>query len=173
MKDAFNEGLPYTAHFVASHSFLRWSHNLLTFIIQLTLINSNLIKQKNSLLFHIKFKQFHTFCIYSKLQSIFTLYVYCSFVLILDIFVCNYCRKLLVIKYFLLTSSNDAQCILCCTLFGCYICRVLSQICINKVKNKFRFLITFKIVPDLCFVSEFTIKFFIYFYELFNFIVLY
>ena len=107
MKDAFNEGLPYTAHFVVSHSFLRWSHNLLTFIIQLTLINSNLIKKKDSLLFQIKFKQFHTFCVYSKLQCIFTLYVYCSFVLILDIFVCNYCRKLFVIKYFLLTSSND------------------------------------------------------------------
>ena len=132
MKDTFNEGLPCTTHFVVSHLFLRSSHILLTFIIQLTLINRNLIEQKNSLLFRIKFKQFHTFCVYSKLQCIFTLYVSCSFVLILGIFVCSYCTKLFVIKYFLLTSSNDVE---CCTLSGCYMYRVLSQIRSNKVKN--------------------------------------
>ena len=39
----------------------------LTFTRHLILINSNVIKQKNSLLFRIKFKQFHTFSAYSKL----------------------------------------------------------------------------------------------------------
>ena len=57
---AFNEGLPYITHFIVLHQFLRRPHNLLTFIRHLTLIEKNLIKQKNiSLLFRIKFKQFH------------------------------------------------------------------------------------------------------------------
>ena len=52
----------------------------LTFIRHLASINSNLIKpkKKNSFLFWIKFKQFHTFSAYSKFQCVFILYVYSS-----------------------------------------------------------------------------------------------
>ena len=51
----------------------------LTFIRHLTLINSNLIKQKKiSLLLRINSKQFHTFSAYSKLQCVFMLYVHFS-----------------------------------------------------------------------------------------------
>ena len=50
----------------------------LTFVSHVTLINTNLIEQKkkNSLLFWIKFKQFHIFSAYSKFQCIITLYVH-------------------------------------------------------------------------------------------------
>ena len=78
MKDTFNEGLPYITHFAVVHPFLRRPQILLTFIRRLTLVKSKLIKQKNSLLFLIKFKQFHTFSAYSKLQCVFTLYVHFS-----------------------------------------------------------------------------------------------
>ena len=51
----------------------------LTFIRHLTLINSNLIKHsKISLLFRARFKQFHVFTAYSKLQCVFILYVHFS-----------------------------------------------------------------------------------------------
>ena len=74
----------------------------LTFIRHLTLISSNLIKQKKiGLLFRIKFKQFYTFSAYSKLQCVFTLYVRFSLI-ILNIFVCRYCCKFFVIKLFYL-----------------------------------------------------------------------
>ena len=49
----------------------------LTVARHLTLTNSNLIKQnKISFLFRIKFKQFHIFSAYNKLQCVFTLYVH-------------------------------------------------------------------------------------------------
>ena len=100
----------------------------LTFIRHLILINSNLIKQKNSLLFRIKFKQFHTLAnTYSKL---YLHYMYITFftVIILSIFVWIYCCELFFINVFLLTSSSDAQCIWCFTLCSCYMYRVLSHI---------------------------------------------
>ena len=50
----------------------------LTFIRHLTLINSNLIKLKKSLLFRIKFEQFHIFSAHSKLQCVFALYIHFS-----------------------------------------------------------------------------------------------
>ena len=54
-------------------------YQTLTFIRHLTLINSNLMKQKKmSLLFWIKFKQFNIFSAYSKFQCVFTLYVHFS-----------------------------------------------------------------------------------------------
>ena len=46
IKDAFNDGLPHITHFVVLHPFLKRSQTLLTFIRHLTLIKSNLIKQK-------------------------------------------------------------------------------------------------------------------------------
>ena len=82
MKDAFNEGLPYITQFIALHLFLKGPQILLTFIRHLALIQSNLIKQnKISLLFRIKFKQFHTFSaykwsvVYFFLYSVLMLYV--------------------------------------------------------------------------------------------------
>ena len=35
---------------------------------------------------------------------------------VLGNFLCSYCRKMFIVKHFLLTSSSDAWCILCCTL---------------------------------------------------------
>ena len=81
MKYAFNESLPYVTHLVVLHPFTYRPQTFLTIIRYLTLIKSNLIKQeKISLLFRTKFKQFHTFSAYSKLQCVFTLYVhyYCD-----------------------------------------------------------------------------------------------
>ena len=46
MKDAFYEDLSYITYSVVFHPFLRRPQILLTFIRDLTLINSNLIKQK-------------------------------------------------------------------------------------------------------------------------------
>ena len=46
MKDVFYEDLPYITYSVVFHPFLRRPQILLTFIRDLTLINSNLIKQK-------------------------------------------------------------------------------------------------------------------------------
>ena len=64
----------HITHFAVLHPFLRGPQILLRFIRHLTLIHSHFIKQKNSLLFRIKFKQFHTFNAYSKLQFVFKLY---------------------------------------------------------------------------------------------------
>ena len=85
IKKAFNEALPYITHFVVLYLFLKRLRILLTFIRHLTLIKSNLIKQKkkkkekkkrkNILLIWVKFEQFHTFSAYSKLQCVFT-YMY-------------------------------------------------------------------------------------------------
>ena len=76
MKDAFNEGLPFITHFVFLYPFLRRPQILLTFTRHLTLIKSNLIKQKKiNLRFRIKFKQFHTCSACSKLECAFTLCV--------------------------------------------------------------------------------------------------
>ena len=51
----------------------------LIFIRHMTWINSNFFKQKKiSLLFWIKFKQFHTFSVCSKLQFVFSLYMHFS-----------------------------------------------------------------------------------------------
>ena len=46
IEDAFNEDLSYITHFVVLHPFLRRSQILLTSIIHLSLIKSNLIQQK-------------------------------------------------------------------------------------------------------------------------------
>ena len=78
IKDAINEGLPYITHFAVLHPFLRGPQISSRFIRHLTLIHSKFIKQKNSLLFRIKFKQFHTFNAYSKLQCVFKLYAHFS-----------------------------------------------------------------------------------------------
>ena len=46
IKKAFNEALLYVTHFVVLYLFLKRPRILLTFIKHLTLIKSNLIKQK-------------------------------------------------------------------------------------------------------------------------------
>ena len=64
-------------HFAFLHPFLRRPQILLTFIRHLTLVKSNLIKQKTiRLLFRIKFKLFHTFSAFRKLERVFTLNVH-------------------------------------------------------------------------------------------------
>ena len=78
MKNAFNKGLPYITHFVVFDQFLRRPKLLLTSIRHLTLIKTNLIKKKNSLLFQINFKQFHIFGAYNKSQCVITLYGFFS-----------------------------------------------------------------------------------------------
>ena len=107
MKNAFNEDLPYITHFVSLHPFLRRSHIFLTFTRYLTLINSNLIKPKKQPSLSNKVQTIPYFqCIW---QIAICIRIICSFftVITLNIFVCSYCCKLFVIKYFLLTSSSD------------------------------------------------------------------
>ena len=93
----------------------------LTFTRHLTLMNSNLIKQKNYPFFWIKLKHFHTFSVYLYYMYIF----HCNN---FEHFVCSYSCKLFVIKFFLFTSSGDAYCIWCFTLCSCYMYRILSVI---------------------------------------------
>ena len=101
MKDEFNESLPYITHFVVLDPYLKIPQILLIFIRHLILIKSNLSKKKSSLLFRIKFKQFHTFTTCSKLK--------CVIIIIL----CNNFEHFLCVVtvvnclLFLLTSSSD------------------------------------------------------------------
>ena len=165
MKDAFNEGLPYITHSVVLHLFLRRPHILLTLVRHLTLINSNLLKQKfqPSLLNKVQTIPYFQ-CIQQIAVCIYIIRTFFT-VMILNIFVYSYCCNFFVIKYFLLTSSSDIQCILCCTMC-CYMFRVLSHICSKKEKNEIKNQIsgTSKIILDLYFILEFTIIIFILFF---------
>ena len=123
----------------------------LTFIRHLTLINSNLIKQKK---LAFSFEESLNKSILIVHIANCSVYIICTFsiVIILNIFVCSYRSKLFVIKCFLRTSSGDtqctcsyrsklfaikcflrtpsgdAQCIWCFTLWSCYMYRILSYI---------------------------------------------
>ena len=140
MRDAFIEGLPYITHFVVFYSFRMRPKVLLTLIRYLALVKSNFNK-KGSHIFQIKFKQFHTFGAYSKLECVFTLYdgsiifEFNNF----DQFLCAFTFvNCFPWNTFYLLLRKMYKCLLCCTLCWCYMYRVLPQRRSNNVKNEIR-----------------------------------
>ena len=94
-----------------------------TFNYNLTLINSNLIKQKkHCLFFRIKFKQFHIFSAYSKLQCV---YIICTFLTAMVL-----CSRFIWIT----NSSDDRRVWTANNLHTKYFCvQLLLQIVCHKI----------------------------------------